>query len=256
RKRSPSATRGNGDPMDGGERPIRDGDLVLCEWATISDPQQIAGEVVLVTGGAGDEVLAAIKRPVQQGGRWVLRSDNPAHADQRIDPTWTLRVVACVLEVVRERTDPVLWGTYDRDAIAGLFGKKNDPSWRTGHRDVEVAGEPHTILMVNLHKEDSIKVEHRYADRFLSPSEFQWESQATTKVQSAKGQRILHHAREDRRIHLFVRYHARADGKSERYTYCGTLQTERHENEAPIRVWFRLEDPLPRGLWQAWSDLH
>jgi hypothetical protein len=211
---------------------------------------------VLLTGGAGDEVLATIKRPVWSDGRWWLRSANPAHADRPVDPAVTLRVVARVVEVVRERSELVLWGLYDRDAIARAFGQQNNPSWRTGHRDVELDGAQHTILMVNLHKDDAIKVEHRYADRFVAPDEFQWESQATTTVLGAKGRRILRHAEEDRTIHLFVRYHARdADGRGERYVYCGTLRTLRHEGEEPIRVWFRLAQELPRRLWQAWSHV-
>lgn len=53
-----------------------------------------------------------------------------------------------------------------------------------------------------------------------------------------------------------MRYHTKdTDGKGEPLTWCGTLQTLRHEGERPIRVWFRLDNPLPRGLWLAWSDL-
>ena len=246
--------RAEGDSMDGGAAPIHDGDLVLCEWATVSEPRQAEGQAVLLTGSDGDDVLTSIKIPVRKSGRWWLRSANPQHHDRAIDPAVTLRVVARVLEVVRERTNPVLWGLYDRDAIAGLFGQVNNPSWRSGHRDVELAGAPHTVLMVNLHKGDEVRAEHRYADRFVSPDEFQWESQATTTCAGAKGQRILHHAREGRHIHLFVRYHARdAAGKGEPYVYCGTVRTLRHAGEAPIRVWFSLDQPLPRELWQVWS---
>jgi hypothetical protein len=246
--------RASGDSMDGGAAPIRDGDLVLCEWATVSDPREVEGKAVLLTGGESGDVLTAIKIPVRKAGRWWLRSTNPAFGDRPVDPAITFRVVARVLEVVRERTDPVLWGLYDRDAIAAMFGQVNNPSWRSGHRDVELAGEPHTVLMVNLHKGEEVRAEHRYADRFLAPDEFQWESQATTTPEGAKGQRILHHAREGRQLHLFVRYHARdAAGKGEPYVYCGTIQYLRHVGEAPIRVWFRLDHPLPHALWQVWS---
>lgn len=246
--------RAEGDSMNGGAAPIHDGDLVLCEWTTASEPRQVEGQAVLLTGSDGDDVLTSIKIPVRKAGRWWLRSANPQHHDRAIEPAVTLRVVARVLEVVRERTGPVLWGLYDRDAIAGLFGQVNNPSWRSGHRDVELAGAPHTVLMVNLHKGDEVRAEHRYADRFVSPDEFQWESQATTTCAGAKGQRILHHAREGRHIHLFVRYHARdAAGKGEPYVYCGTVRPLRHAGEAPIRVWFNLDQPLPRELWQVWS---
>lgn len=246
--------RAEGDSMDGGAAPIRDGDLVLCEWTTAFEPQQVEGKRVLLTGGDGENVLTSIKIPVRKAGRWWLRSANPQLRDRAIDPAVTLRVVARVLEVVRERTGLVSWGLYDRDAISANFGQVNNPSWRSGHRDVEHAGERHTILMVNLHKGDDVRAEHRYADRFISQEEFQWESQATTTCASAKGQRILHHDREGRKIHLFVRYHARdAAGKGERYVYCGTVRTLRHAGEAPIRVWFALDQALPRELWQVWS---
>jgi len=38
----------------------------------------------------------------------------------------------------------VLWRLFDHDAIAGTFGMVNNPSWRSGHRDVDIAGESHT----------------------------------------------------------------------------------------------------------------
>ena len=210
----------------------------------------------MLTGGSVDETLATLKILARTDGRWVLRSANPTHDDQVLDPGVTLRVVAKALEVVSERSGPLLWGLYDRDDIARLFGHENNPSWRTGHRDVEVDGQPHTILMVNLRKPQGTPAQHRYDDQFLAPDEFQWESQDSTRVESAKGGRILGHREEGRQIHLFVRYHTKdADGRGERFTYCGRVHYERHESEAPIRVWFRLEDPLPRRLWHAWSDM-
>ena len=137
-----------------------------------------------------------------------------------------------------------------------MFGSKNDPSWRSGHRDISVFGDPHSILMVNLRKPKDTPLEHRYADQFVSPQEFQWESQASTAVEGAKGKRIIHHTKEGRSIHLFVRYHTKnATGKSEPFVYCGTLQYRRHESEKPIRVWFDLDNPLPKELWKTWGGL-
>ncbi len=247
--------RAQGDSMNGGTLPIRDGNLVLCEWATVTDLHSVAGKPLLLTGGTDDEILSTLKIPIRRAdGIWVLRSANPSFPDRALDPTVTLRVVARALEVVQQAAGPTLWGRYDRDAIAALFGHRNNPSWRTGHRDVEVDSKPHTVLMVSLRKPRGTPLEHMYADRFVSPREFQWESQATTRIDSAKGRRILHHADEGRQIHLFVRYHTKtAAGTGEPFVYCGTLRTLRHEGELPIRVWFELEQPLPAGLWQAWE---
>ena len=249
--------RASGDSMDGGNMPIRDGDLVLCESvdALAGRPDQFAGKTVLLSGGSVDDAFAMIKQPLRSDGRWTLRSSNPAVRDQELPQGTQLRIAARVLEVVEEQRDPVLWGLYDRDVIAGMFGHQNNPSWQTGYRDVEINGEAHTVLMVNLRKPKDTPLEHRYADRFLSPEEFQWESQASTARSSAKGQRILNQQRDGRFVHLFVRYHTKdAKGRVEPYTYCGTLQYLRSEDERPIRVWWQLDHPLPEGLWQIWGE--
>lgn len=159
-----------------------------------------------------------------------------------------LEPVARVVEVVERSTGLVLWGEYDRDVIAKAFGSENNPSWRVGHRDIDVLGAPHTILMITLRKTNQTKVEHRYADRFLSPKVLQWESQASTKVDSLKGRRIVGHAKEGRTVHLFVQYDSHQD-----FTYLGAVKYLGHEGEAPMRVRFELEQALPETLWKIWS---
>ena len=97
--------------------------------------------------------------------------------------------------------------------------------------------------------------EQRYADQFVSRNEFQWGSQASTDVESLKGQRIINHGRDGRSVHLFVRYRAKAgvSGDTQDFTYCGTIRYLRHEGARPIRFSFRLEHALPEGLWKLWS---
>ena len=244
----------SGDSMNGTDSPINDGDLVLCEWASVSDPAEIEGEAALLIGESDQETTACLKIPVRKDGVWHLRSQNPEYADDAIPGNTKLSVVARALEVVEELRPFELWGQYHRDAIAEYFGQPNNPSWKVGHRDVEIGGNPHTVLMVNLRKPKGTRLEHRYADRFITSEEFQWESQASTSTNSLKAKRIIKHAEENRFIHLFVRYLTKdKDGKAEPYTYCGTLKYLRHESERPIRVWFNLNSPLPETLWDAWS---
>ena len=108
--------------------------------------------------------------------------------------------------------------------------------------------------MVNLRKPPGTPLEHRYADRFISPGQLQWESQASTGSGSIKAKRIFDQQKDGRTIHLFVRYHTKsADGKGEPYTYCGTVAYKSHEGERPIQFMFDLHMPLPRALWQVWS---
>jgi len=243
----------SGDSMDGGTLPIADGDLVLCRWASVSDPREVERKPCLLTEAGTEGSMARLKIPIRMENKWVLRSQNPEFADQMIEPEQTLRVVGRVIEVVQERTGPVMWGLYDRDAIAGMFGQDNTPAWWVGHRDVDVEDQPHTILMVNLRKPAGTPIEHRYADRFISPSELQWESQAKVGPENVKAKRIFSHQEDGRTIHLFVRYHTKTlEGKGEPYTYCGTVAYKSHEGERPVQMMFDLHTPLPRKLWQAW----
>jgi hypothetical protein len=101
--------------------------------------------------------------------------------------------------------------------------------------------------MVTLRKSASTKPEHRYADRFLSRSEFQWESQASTKADSKKGRSIHQQAAQGRVIHLFARLLDKQP-----LIYCGPVHYVRHEGERPMRVLFELERRLPEGLWRVW----
>jgi superfamily II DNA or RNA helicase len=241
--------RASGDSMDGGERPIRDGDLVLCEWFEGGSTAELSGKPFLLVGHeSADSSSAVIKVPRRENGRWLLESWNPGVPPFEIPPGGRIEPVARVLEVVSEATGLVLWGQYDRSAVARAFGGENDPSWQVGHRDVTLQGAPHTVFLVTLRKDDQTKPEHRYADCFVSRSELQWESQASTTPDSQKGRRIIEHQAEGRSIHLFVRYQSR-----ESFLYCGRVSYLRHEGSTPMRVWFRLEKELPEGLWRVWG---
>jgi superfamily II DNA or RNA helicase/diadenosine tetraphosphate (Ap4A) HIT family hydrolase len=240
--------RAQGDSMDGGDDPIKDGDLVLCRWVDATMAEQFEGKRCLLSGYQGPDMsFAQIKIPVRSGGRWVLRSENPEHEDQSIPPDVRLHVAARVIGPVREADGITLWGNYEREEVVRLFGQNYGPSWRVGHRNFDLNGAPHAFLFVTLRKPESTPIEHRYADRFLSPREFQWESQATTTPGSRKGQSIIAHRAQNRRIHLFVRPEEKVP-----FVYCGTVQYVRHEGEKPMRVWFRLDEELPKGLYARW----
>lgn len=240
--------RASGDSMTGGDTPIHDGDLVLCRWWPGGNAADVSGKPFLIIGyDEADTSLAAMKVPIQREGRWLLRSWNPSYDDQELPEYTKLEPVARVIGPVDQYTGLLMWGTYNRDEIAPAFGSTNNPSWRVGHRDIDVGDETHTILMVTLQKDTSTPIEHRYADRFLSRTEFQWESQASTGAESAKGRRIRNHAAEGRKVHLFVRLKSRQP-----MVYCGTVNYLRHEGEKPMRVWFELEHELPEGLWRLW----
>lgn len=242
--------RASGDSMEGGAAPIRDGDLVLCEWLPPTSVQEVVDNAVLVAGYVGATIsyaLLAVIVPSDAG--WQLHSWNPAVPDQPVPADATIRPLARVVEVVEEAAGPVLWGNYDREAVVGLFGLKNDRSWQVGHRDIEVLGKGHSILFVKLRKPPETPASQRYADRFESPSDFQWESQASTTPENKRGRSIIEQHQRGQTIHLFCRY-----TDDDPFIYCGTLQYVRHQGSKPIRVWFKLDHPLPDSLWRLWAS--
>ena len=196
-----------------------------------------------------DATLAALKVPIRHNDTWLLRSYNPSFPDEQIPPGMTLLPVARFVQVVSEHEGPVLWGRYDRDEAAAMFGLKSDRSWQVGQRDVVVRNKGHSILFVKLHKGKDTPPEQRYSDRFESPTEFQWESQAKTTPTRKRGRNIIEQARNNQRIHLFCRYDDNED-----FIYCGELKYLRHQGSEPIRIWFELGRPLPDGLWRLWSS--
>ncbi len=238
----------SGDSMNGGDAPIRDGDRVLCEWDRDASKESIEGRPYLLVGhDMAESSFAVIKVPRKTAAGWRLESWNPDFPPQPIPKTTKLQPVAKVLRVIEEPLGLVLYGAYDRDAIAELFGGQNNPSWRVGHRDIDVGGTEHTILMVTLRKGSGIKVEHRYADRFLSATELQWESQASTTADTLKGRRIRG-AEGPRTIHLFVQYESHQP-----LTYLGPVKYVSHEGDKPMRVHFELQQALPETLWKMWG---
>ena len=176
----------SGDSLDGGPTPIRDGDLVLCEWLTHTAADEVAGKACLLAGYEGDtSSFAVLKVPVKRDGTWWLHSWNDQLQDQPVPAGVELRAVA--------------------------------------------------------------PASQRYADRFLSPSEFQWESQASTTPESKRGRNIIEQHKRKQTIHLFCRY-----TDDQPFIYCGTLQYVRQQGSEPVRVWFKLDHPLPERLWQLW----
>ena len=82
---------------------------------------------------------------------------------------------------------------------------------------------------------------------------FQWESQSTTRTESPTGQRYIHHAERGSTVHLFIRESKAQDGDlgAPPYLYAGPMAYQRHSGERPMRIIWRLEQPLPADMFQA-----
>jgi hypothetical protein len=136
----------------------------------------------------------------------------------------------------------VLWESYSREQIPGLFGLKFSRAiWNAGF----VSTSGHMFLLATLQKHGK-DARFQYADRFLAPDRFQWQSQNRTTQKSKHGQDIRHHAARGIAVHLFVRAESKgAQGRSSPFLYCGEVDFRSWQGDAPITVEWRLHDGVP-----------
>jgi superfamily II DNA or RNA helicase/HKD family nuclease len=93
-----------------------------------------------------------------------------------------------------------------------------------------------------------------YQDYALSPQLFHWESQNTTALASATGQRYLNHASQGSHILILGRETKTTEwGGSRPYLCYGPAQYLSHEGERPIAITWRLRHPLPIDVFRVAS---
>ena len=87
-----------------------------------------------------------------------------------------------------------------------------------------------------------------YRDYPISPTLFHWESQSTTSVGSATGQRYLYGSSTKL---IFVRQHKSNEFGTSPYLFAGPATYLEHSGERPIAITWQLEHPLPNDLFAA-----
>jgi hypothetical protein len=142
-------------------------------------------------------------------------------------------------------TGAVPYKAYRRADIAPLFGlPHSERYWGQGF----VRQEKYTFLFVTLDKKDHVEA-FQYKDHFLSPTEFQWQSQNRTTQESKDGASIQAPKEEGTSVQLFVRAKAKTrDGKGAPFLYCGALEFVSWSGEKPITVVWKLQTPVPEAL--------
>jgi hypothetical protein len=92
----------------------------------------------------------------------------------------------------------------------------------------------------------------RYRDYPISPSEFHWESQSTTRLGSPTGLRYIGQRDPGWRFLLFVRESPQLpSGRTAAFIFLGPIHYVRHQGEMPIQVTWRLEHPMPAGFFEV-----
>ena len=141
------------------------------------------------------------------------------------------------------------WTAYSREQIPPLFGDTfSEARWNAGFVVSPTKDPRNVFLLVTLEKVD-LHEDFQYVDRFLAPDMFQWSSQNRTAQGSKAGQIIRDHARNHIAVHLFVRPRKKLPrSASAPFVYCGPVRFEGWEGEKPIKVRWKLEEPVPERL--------
>ncbi len=137
-----------------------------------------------------------------------------------------------------------IWRSYLRDQIPGVLGLET--SSRHLQQGVVPIGDVY-LLFVTLEKKDK-PAEHRYEDRFLSPEEFQWQSQNRTPQSGSVAKALREPAQFGKTVHLFVRPKAKIGSATAPFVYCGQPQFISWEGEKPITFRWKIDPPVPDYL--------
>lgn len=199
---------------------------------------------------------------------WGLKAA-PSSMDEAWAGLWAspaLREELCdVLSLLRERItrpslalpDPDvplrLHATYARDEILAAFGRLT-PGVRYSHQAGPWWHEPAMteVLFITLQKSDKeYSPTTQYLDYAISRELFHWESQNSTRIDSASGQRYLNQRTNGVRILLAVRSSKRDPwGTTGAYTLLGPADYASHQGERPIAVTWKLQNPIPADVYE------
>jgi hypothetical protein len=141
---------------------------------------------------------------------------------------------------------PVPWSTYTRDTGLRALNLKLKNQWERQSGIVERPDR--LVFFVTLDKGQHAE-EYKYKDRFLSPTEFEWQSQNRTRQDSPLGQQMRQHRENGTAVHLFVRKMAKVRGQTQEFYYAGELAFLRWKGKAPITVWWQVKEAVPERVW-------
>jgi len=234
--------RASGNSMNGGKKPIHDGDYLLLEQISSETAGKVTDTTLAIerVDEAGDTqyLLRTVRKSTE--GEYVLEAANPDYDDIVVTPELVnqFRTFARLKEVISPlemaRGQELL-----REDIPGLFGAEFNPgNWQSGHVFLKEAGAH--ILLVTLNKQGKA-VQQRFVDYWVDSTTFHWQSQNSTTPESKRGRELINHQNLGLSVHLFVRENKLRNGKSAPFIYYGPVEYKSHTGSAPMSVLFDLE---------------
>jgi SOS-response transcriptional repressor LexA len=229
--------RASGNSMNGGKRPIYDGDYLLLERVTSESAGSITGKIMAVERQDAGDNQYLLRLVTKAGpGHYVLRATNPDYEDMVADEG--MRTFARFKKVLNP-LELAVGRSFMREEIPSLFGLDFNPgNWNSGH--VVLKDQRAHVLLVTLNKQGKSE-DHRYHDYWIDDSTFHWQSQNSTTPESKRGQELIEHRKKAIEIHLFIRDGKLAGKKAAPFTYYGPVVYERHTGSAPMSIEWKLQ---------------
>lgn len=140
----------------------------------------------------------------------------------------------------------LLYEQYSRSETLALVGyDKSIYSLREGV--LQYRGDHY--LFVNLEKNEKTVEEHLlYDDYFISQHQFHWQSQNQTHEDTPTGQQYIHHKKNGKKIHLFVRRENSEDNLTLPFYYLGEVEYESHEGGSPMSIIWNFKEAVPKDV--------
>jgi len=182
--------------------------------------------------------------------------DNPARKEELSE------VIEVLHSRVRRITRPETPGgdrplhvhaRYSLAELLAAFGVPN-PAASRGSGVKWVEPDHADVFWFNLRKtEKHFSPTTMYADRAISPSLFQWESQNATSSSSPTGSRYITHRDRGSTVHLFFRDSKESDGDlgAPAYLYAGPATYVSHTGDRPMRIIWKLDFELPADVFHS-----
>jgi SOS-response transcriptional repressor LexA len=229
--------RASGNSMNGGKKPIQDGDYLLLERVTPQSAGSITGLIMAIERqdtGDNQYLLRLVTKP--SPGRYVLRATNPDYED--LEANEEMRTFARLKEIL-DPLELAVGQAFMREEIPALFRQEFNPgNWNVGH--VVLNDQRAHVLLVTLNKQGKA-AEHRYHDYWVDESTFHWQSQNSTAPDNKRGKELIEHEKMGIAVHLFVRDGKLAGGKAAAFTYYGPVIYEGHKGSAPMSIEWRVQ---------------
>ena len=131
--------------------------------------------------------------------------------------------------------------------IQAAFKKATlDTAGQTGVGVVHFPAVKAYALLITFQKTDKeFSSSTMYADYPISRELLHWESQANTAQHHSDGQNLIHHEERGYTVLVFARDKKKRNGVTAPFAYLGPVRLVSYESERPIKMVWRLRNPMP-----------